>query len=135
MVQPNPSGNAVLAQPEGFMEMVALLAQNPSLLSVLQPSLSALQPPSLPIQSTPIQSSTAPLPPQGRSFSRPNRGMGGVLTEKQKVSKEITASATKRKSPLDPDVEAMSEIAESNPRQTKRAKATKVCRSCNLNHC
>ena len=55
MVQPNPSGNAVLTQPEGFMEMVALLAQNPSLLSVLQPSLSALQPPLLPIQSTPIQ--------------------------------------------------------------------------------
>ena len=43
MAQPNPSGNAVLAQPEGFMEMLMLLTQNLTLLSVLQPLLSALQ--------------------------------------------------------------------------------------------
>ena len=135
MVQPNPSGNVVLTQPEVFMEMVALLAQNPALLSALQPSLSALQPPSLPIESTLIPSSTPPLPSQGCSFSHPNCGMGGVLMEKQKVSKEITASATKCKSPLDPDVETMSEIAESNSRQTKRSKAIKVCCFCISNHC
>ena len=136
MAQLNPSGNAVLAQPEGFMEMVTLLAQNPTFLSALQPSLSALQPSlsahqplPFPIESMPTLSSVPPPASQGRSFSCPNRGTGGVLTEKQKISKEITASATKRKSLLDPDVEATPEIAEGNPRQTKHSKATKVCLS------
>ena len=130
------------------MEMVMLLAQNPALLSALQPllsahqlllsahqpSLSAHQPLPFPIESTPTLSSVPPPASQGRSFSRPNRGTGGVLTEKQKISKEITASATKRKSLLDPDVEATLEIAEGNPRQTKRSKATKVCHFFNQNN-
>ena len=123
------------------MEMVMLLTQNPALLSalqlslsVLQPLLSAHQPLPFPIESMPTLSSVPPPASQGRSFSHPNCGMGGVLTKKQKISKEITASATKRKSLLDPDVEATPEIAEGNPRQTKRSKATKVCRFFNQNN-
>ena len=122
MVRLNPSGSAAPAPPEGFMEYLTLLSQNPTLFSSLQPpSLSALQPPSLPTPSI-----VPPPPPQGRSFSRPNRGTGGALVEKQKISKEITASATKRKSPLDPDIELISEVTESSTRQAKRPRPTKV---------
>jgi hypothetical protein len=54
-----------------------------------------------------------------------------VLVEKEKVSKEIKASATKRKSLVDPQIELQvlptPEVTEgSNTRQTKRAKVTKV---------
>ena len=52
--------------------------------------------------------------------------------EKQKVSKEIKASAIKHKSLVDPHIgiQAMPtpEVTEgNNPRQAKRAKVTKVC--------
>ena len=127
MVRPNPSGSATPAPPEGFMEYLTLLSQNSTLLSSLQPpSLPALQPSPLP---TP--SSVPPPPSQARSFSRPNRGTGGALVEKQRISKEITASATKRKSLLDPDIEPISDIVDNNTRQTKRPRATKVLSSAN----
>ena len=104
------------------MEYLTLLSQNSTFLSSLQPaSLSTLQPPPLPTPSI-----VPPPPSQGRSFSRPNRGTGGALVEKQKISKEITASATKRKSPLDPEVELIPELTESHTRQTKRPRPTKV---------
>ena len=122
MVQPNPSSSAAPALPEGFMEYLTLLSQNSTLLSSLQPaSLPVLQSPPLP--TPPI---IPPPPSQGRSFSRPNCGTGGALVEKQKISKEITASATKRKSPLDPDIELTAEVTDSNTRQTKRPRPTKV---------
>ena len=122
MVRPNPSGSATPAPPEGFMEYLTLLSQNSTLLSSLQPpSLPVLQPSPLP---TP--SSVPPPPSQARSFSRPNRGTGGALVEKQKISKEITASATKHKSLLDPDIEPISDIVDNNTRQTKHPRATKV---------
>ena len=109
------------------MEYLALLSQNGSLLSALQNS-------PLPSASTPTLQSIPPPPPptQGRAFSRPKRGTGGELAEKQKVSKEIKASAIKRKSLVDPHIgiQAMPtpEVTEgNNPRQAKRAKVTKVC--------
>ena len=108
------------------MEYLQVLSQNGLLPPMLQP------PPS----STPDTSTTqiAPLPPtptQSRSFSRPNRGTGGVLVEKQKVSKEITAPATKRKSLVDPHIEVEGSSTSAvpgtnNPRQAKRQKVTKV---------
>ena len=98
------------------MEYLALLSQNSSLLSALQTSSLSTLP--------------MPLPPtQGRSFSRPNRGTGGALAEKQKASKDITASATKRKALVDPDVETLpsSEATTgTNGRQAKRPKPTRV---------
>lgn len=102
------------------MEYLAFISQN-------NPLFSSFQLPSTPTTSTP----TLPTPSQGRSFSRPNRGTGGALAEKQKVSKEITASATKRKSlievPADGQALPVSEITEALPtRQAKRPKVTKV---------
>ena len=122
MVQLNPSGSATPAPPEGFMEYLMLLFQNSMLLLSLQLlSLPALQPSPLP---TP--SSVPPPPSQARSFSCPNHGTGAALVEKQKISKEITASAIKCKSLLDPDIEPISNIVDNNTRQTKHPRATKV---------
>lgn len=105
------------------MEYLALLAQNGSLPPIPAP------PTSTPATSTSTPQSVPP-PTQGRSFSRPNRGTGGVLSEKQKVSKDITASATKRKSFVDPDAEVQapssSEVVATTSRQTKRPKVVKV---------
>ena len=104
------------------MEYLMLSSQNSTLLSSLQPSsLPALQPSPLP---TP--SSVPPPPSQTHSFSHPNCGTGGALVEKQKISKEITASATKCKSLLDPDIEPISDILDNNTGQTKCPRATKV---------
>ena len=104
------------------MEYLTLLSQNSTFLLSLQPvSLSTLQPPPLPTPSI-----VPPPPSQGCSFSCPNRGMGGALVEKQKISKEITASATKHKSPLDPEVELIPELTESHTRQMKHPRPTKV---------
>ena len=106
------------------MELFTLLSQNSSLLS-------ALQPPSLPTTPAPALQSTPPPPTQGRDFSRTGRGTGGVLVEKQKVSKDITAPAIKRKSLVDPAIEGQgSSISEvtggTDARPAKCTKATKV---------
>lgn len=118
MVQPNSPGELIPPPPDGFMEYLALLSQNgshpvPQLLS------------QMPITPTPTP------PTQTRLFTRAGRGTGGALTEKLKVSQQITAPALKRKSPVDPDVEAQllltPETAEaSNPKQAKRARTSKV---------
>ena len=113
--------------PEGFLEYLAFLSQNGSLVLPFQP-------PPLSVAPTPTVESVAlpPTPTQGRSFSRANRGTGGVLAEKEKVSKQITASATKRKSLVDPHVEvevsSVSRVAKTlNPKQAKRPRVSKVC--------
>lgn len=117
------SGSPLPTMPEGFMEYFALLSQNSTLLSTLQtPPPSTTSPPTVPLTHAPAQ---------GHLFSRPNRGTGGVLIEKQKVSKEITAPATKHKSLVNPQeiqVSPVSEVTEDlNPRQAKRPKVTKAC--------
>lgn len=122
MIQPNTAGHPVPAPaipPERLMEYFSQLVQNGSL-----PLPPVTQPSSLPTVSVPP---SIPLPTQGRSFTRPNRGMGGELAEKQKVSKQITASANKRKTLVDSDIETQSAGAEStNVRQAKRSKTAKV---------
>ena len=118
MVLPNAPGDVAPTPPAGFMEYLALLSQNGSLLSALQTS--SLLPTPMPPPST-----------QGHLFSHPNCGMGGALVEKQKALKDITASATKRKTLVDPDAETPppSEAAAGiNGRQTKHLKSTKVCK-------
>ena len=130
------SGDDLPPLPEGFAEYVALLSRAGSLFPSFLPTTptpqSALQPlhPTMPtpaLQSAPQPSRTA-----GHSFSCPNCGMGGILTEKEKVSKDIRAPATKRKSPVDlpPVVQVlpMSEVTEGpSGRQAKRLRVTKVC--------
>jgi hypothetical protein len=121
MVRPSATGEPPPAPPEGFLEYLAILSQNnPSLLSTLQaPSVSSAPTP------------TPPAPSQARSFSRPNRGTGGALVEKQKVSKEIKAAATKRKTLVDAPAEDQTLAAPEHPegptlRQAKRPKVNKV---------
>ena len=126
MVRQDASGSPAPAPPEGFMEYLQTLSQNGLLLPLLQP-----QPPPTPDTSTTTSVSLPSTSAQGRSFSRPNHGTGGVLLEKQKISKEITAPATKRKSLVDLHVEAEGSLmpvvpGTVNPRQTKRQKVTKV---------
>ena len=103
-----------------------LLAQNGSLPPFV-PAPQHLPPPAMPILVEPA----TPMPPtQGHTFNRLSRGTGGVLLEKQRVSKQITASTKKPKSQLDPGAKIplspRSEAAESTgSKQTKRPK-TKV---------
>ena len=115
--------------PEGFLEYLALLSQNGSLISTFQPLLiSTPQPPLVPTTQPPLLPAI-PAPIQGCSFSRANRGVGGVLAEKERVSKQIMAPATKRKPLVDPQVEVVSGVPEtSNARQPKRPKVVKVCK-------
>jgi hypothetical protein len=121
MVRPSPTGEPPPAPPAGFLEYLALLSQNnPALLSTLQaPSVSST-------------STLGPLTPsQPRSFSRPNCGTGGALVEKQKISKDIKAPATKRKTLVDAPVEDQALPAPENAevptvRQVKRPKTNKV---------
>jgi hypothetical protein len=121
MVRPSPTGEPPPAPPAGLLEYLAFLSQNnPALLSTLQA-------PSVSSASTP----TPPAPSQPRSFSRPNRGTGGALVEKQKISKEIKAPATKRKTLVDVPVEDQVLPAPENAegptvRQVKRPKTNKV---------
>ena len=113
--------------PEGLLEYLALLSQNGSLVPTFQPPLILTPQPPLVSTPQPPLSPAIPAPTQGRLFSRANRGIGGVLADKEKVSKQITAPATKRKSLVDPQVEAVSEVSETpNPRQKKRQRVTKV---------
>ena len=131
MVRPNATGHAVPVpvQPvpqEVLMEYLSTLFQNGSL-----PPLPTTQPPSLPVTSPTPAPPSIPPPAQGCSFTRAGRGTGGVLVEKQKVSKQITASTNKRKTLVDPDIETQPAVAESaNARQAKRPKTAKVSRSC-----
>lgn len=122
MAQQNDPTNP--APPPGFMEYFALLVQNGTFPPPMAqtPALSA-------IPSTPIPDAS-PLPTEGRLFTRSGRGQGGALTEKRRVSKQITASATKRKSLVDPDVETHPSTLDSTgksigAKSAKRAK-TKV---------
>ena len=117
MAPPKPAGHPVPAQaapPDGFMEYLALLVQNGSF-------------PPLPTdQSLPIASpASTPTPPvQGRSFTRPGRGTGGELAEKQKVSMQITTPATKRKCLVDPDIETRETVEGTRTGRAKRPKPT-----------
>ena len=136
MVLPATSGNDLPPLPEGFAKYIVLLSRAGSLFPLFLPTTpipqSTLQPlhpttPTPALQSTPQPSRTA-----GCSFSRPNRGMGGILTEKEKVSKVIRAPATKHTSPvgLPPVVQVppMLEVTEGpSGRQAKRPRVTKVC--------
>lgn len=113
--------------PPGFAECLAFLAQNRSFLSIPTP-----QPPCPPAASVGTTPDTPTPTTEPRSFTRLGRGVGGALSDKKKVSKQITAPATKRKSQIDPDVEIQlspptSGAAKSaNPKPAKRAKVTKV---------
>lgn len=148
MVRQKASNNVIPALPPGVSDatpalapglsdaLVALLSQHG--LVVQSPSLS---PPAASVPTPPSIPAPSP-PPQVRNLSRANRGTGGVLAEKMRVSKEITASATKRKSLVEPDAEVQdsstSEVVEgTSGRPTKRAKGTKVCAllRLSLNHC
>ena len=93
----NPN-TAFPTPPPEVAEWLAMYLQNGSL------HLAAQTPPP-PTTAVP---NVSPPPMEGRSFTRPGRGQGGALTEKQRVSKQITASSTKRKSLVDPDLEIQS---------------------------
>ncbi|KAF9777993.1 hypothetical protein BJ322DRAFT_1214923 [Thelephora terrestris] len=114
MVQPNAPSEHVPPPPDGFLEYLALLSRNGS----------------LPIPHSSPQTPIAATPPTpARSFNRPGRGTGGALTEKLKVSQQITAPASKRKSPVDPDIEAQLSLTPetaggSNANQAKRQKTS-----------
>ncbi|KAF9789591.1 hypothetical protein BJ322DRAFT_1105454 [Thelephora terrestris] len=112
--------------PEGFMEYLAMLSQSGALPFPVPQHLSQ---PATSIPTTP----PTPTPPatEARLFNRAGRGTGGALSEKQKVSKQITAPASKRKSTLDSDAEIelspSLEAAESaNLKQKKRVKTGKA---------
>lgn len=112
--------------PPGVAEFLTSLFQNGTL-----PLPSAGQTPVPPASSTPPPG--IPPPAEGRSFTRPGRGEGGVLVQKQKVSKQITTSAIKRKALVDSDVETLppstsgsvTKSAGTRP-SAKRIKTTKV---------
>ena len=89
------------------------------------------QTPAPPVSSAPPPD--IPPPAEGRSFTRPGRGEGGVLVQNRRVSKQITTSATKRRALVDSDVETpppstsgpIVKSASTKP-PTKRIKTTKV---------
>ena len=118
MVQPDAAGHPVPANfipPEGLMEYISLLVQNGTF-------------PVPPASPSPVPPSIPP-PAQGRAFTRAGCGTGGELVEKQKVSKQITAPANKRKTLVDPDIETQPAVAENTDiRQAKRPKTVKVSR-------
>lgn len=123
MDHPPPAGTP----PPGFMEyLAAFLAQNGSL-----PSIPTSQPLPQPSTSVDVAPDTPTPPVQSCSFTRLGRGTEGELSDKLKVSKQITASATKRKSQLDPEAEIqlspMSGAAKgSSEKKVKHARTTKV---------
>jgi hypothetical protein len=106
--------------PPGVMEYFAMLVQNGSLpVPTPQPSIPLVAPLSLVPNPTP--------PTETRSFTRPGRGQGGALAEKEKASKDVTASATKRKSLVDPDIETPPATTSGKTPNTKmRVKRIKV---------
>ena len=132
MIPPNATGHSNPAQPApppGFMELLSMLVQNgslPALALPASPTGLSVSPPGV------LPPNVSPLPAEGRSFNRVGRGQGGALTEKLKVSKQITASATKRKSLVDPDLEVQSPSTldstgkNLNAKPAKRVRSTKV---------
>lgn len=94
--------------PEGFNEYLNYLAQK---------GISVAHPPAL----APVQPDAPPV--AAREFTRLGRGTGGALTQKEKVSKEITAPAKKRKALVDPEVEVSPE--EPEPAKTLPVKRLK----------
>jgi len=131
-IEPQPSSpSCSLAQmaparplptpPPGVAEYLALLAQSGSLPGFM------VQDPTPPV-STPVPSLSS-LPAESRAFTRVGRGQGGALTQKQAVSKQITAPATKRKSLVDSDLELHSpDPTGKGParKSVKRVKTAKV---------
>ena len=124
------SQNDLTPQPalpnEEIAGLITSLVQNGSIpIALLQSLTTAGTPP------TPTPTKTPPST-NARNFNRPGRGTGGVLDEKKKTSKDITAPASKRKTLVNSDVEPQSPSASgsgtSNGRATKRQKATKVSR-------
>lgn len=118
---PDPQPSA--APPQDIASLISSLVQNGSIpLSALQSLITSGTPPAAPVP--------AKTPPSTRSFTRPGRGTGGVLEEKKKTSKDITASTVKRKTLVDLDVELQppSEpaVGTSTGRATKRQKSSKV---------
>jgi hypothetical protein len=98
---------------------------------------SASQPSPVPPATSPIPDPEAttsddpPPPIQGRLFDRAGRGTGGELAEKQRISREITASATKRKALVDSDIEVQpspkpADIGGKKVKQAKRLKSQAV---------
>lgn len=130
MAQQNAPGNPIPpAPPEAVLEYLLLLSQSSALSSLPIPH--HVSQPTTSIPDTP----TTPTPPptKARKFDRVGRGTGGALSEKQKVSKQITAPATKRKSTVDPDNEiklspSLDAAESSNPKQPKRSRTGKVSR-------
>lgn len=119
MDQQNPPGNPPPPLPDRLLEIMQYLAQGGTL-----PPLPIPQP--LPQVAAPIPDTPTP-PTQARVFNRTGRGTGGALSDKQRVSKEITAPAMKCKSQLEPNVEIqlspIPEAAESsNKNKAKRPK-------------
>ena len=113
-----------------LLELLGLLSQNSTLLTALQSNSIPAPLPSIPAPLPPISTPPAPAEVEGRSFSHVGRGMGGALAQKQKVSKQITASAMKRKSVVDPDTGANvpsipDVVEETDTRQAKRSKTAK----------
>ena len=109
--------------PPELMRYLTLLYQSGTL-----PPLPVQTPPSPTASPTPTPT---PTPTEARSFSRPGRGKGGALAEKEKVSKQITAPATKRKSLVDPDTKIQPSTSGTVSRGTgagsaKRRKGVKV---------
>lgn len=126
MSQPNPSADDIAAYIKTLLQN-GLLAQNghsvslppqftlptPATSGTLNPptTFGTLDPPAASGTLGPPATSGAVDPPTGvRVFNRAGRGTGGALTQKEKVSKEITASSSlkKRKSAVDPDAEVQS---------------------------
>lgn len=96
MVPPNTAGPPVpFSPPPGFLEYLSILVQNGSLPPLTDQT---PVPPTPPVPGVPPSS-------KGRSFTRPGRGQGGALVDKQKASREVTAAARKRKSLVESDVE------------------------------
>lgn len=128
MVQPNAAGHPPPPHPvppPGLAEYISMLFQNGS----FPPLTAQTTVPPAPSGST----LGVPLPTEGRSFTQPGHGQGGALAEKKKVSRQIMATATKRKSLVEPDVETQSPSTPDPPGKkasgklpAKHAKTAKV---------
>ncbi len=109
---------------EELAGLISSLVQNGTIsLSLLQSLTTSGAPP------VPTPAKTPP-PTQVRNFTRPGRGTGGVLDEKKRTSRDITASTVKRKTLVDSDIEVESPSGSgagtSTGRNAKRQKSTKV---------
>jgi hypothetical protein len=108
MVLQNTTGPPVpanLTPLTGFMEFFLILVQNRSL-----PPLTAQAPVPPAASLTPFLDDP-PLSTGGCSFTRVGCGKGGALVEKEKVSKQIMALATKCKTLVDSDIKPWATMA------------------------